>query len=690
MRHPLIWAAALALLPSLAAAHAGGGMSDQQSTTQQGTQAGSGLTAPAGGSGMDGSGGGRAPTGGHGGAGGSGGSGGSGATGTGSSPDSGGGGKTGLTITIHDHTGLGGGPAQGGGGGGIGGGGVSGAASGAGGENTALTAEQAAALLQGHHIADPHPTKPQGMATMDPAPQSAPPPAAQEAPANLGGKVFISNLDGRGKALTGQEKESADGYRAAAENRWKMKDYKGVVEETNRALAIDPSDEASLRRQGEAYAKLRDYADAETALQRAVAVDSADAKAAEYLAWAQLKRKKPQEAIDSATKALQADPNDAAALAIRAFAEEMLGMRDKALADIEAAAAKDPRYKEKADLARAGKRMYDPDEDLAADLAGGRRGAVPPWLPWVAGPAALVALVLTVLGAASRKNAAAAAPLPSQTPTMPATQLGGRIGSKYELLRPLGRGGMGEVHEAMDHTLGRVVAVKSMAASLGPLGSKGREMFVREARTVASLHHPAVVEIYEMVEHGETLYLVFELVRGKTLSSILAQRKLSPEEALRIMEPVCEALDFAHGQGLVHRDIKPANIMITDQGRVKLMDFGIARSLAETRRKTPVAPGGVPAEGVTVIGTPSYMAPEARAGQLRKESDVYALGVTLYEMLAGVPPLEGAAAPLAAYAPGTPAAVDAVIAAALQPDPDRRTRTPGELLGGLRRALGAA
>jgi serine/threonine protein kinase len=194
---------------------------------------------------------------------------------------------------------------------------------------------------------------------------------------------------------------------------------------------------------------------------------------------------------------------------------------------------------------------------------------------------------------------------------------------------------MGVVFEARDVVLGRRVAVKRMSDSLAEQGTAWREAFVREARVVASLSHPAIVEIYEILEVDGRLHLVFEFVEGETLAERLARLgPLEPSEASRLLGPVCEALEFAHARGLVHRDLKPHNIMVAARGEVKLMDFGLARALSGDATRTQ-----------TVRGTPAYMAPECWQGVVRRESDVYALGVCLHELLTGNVPGRGGALP---------------------------------------------
>ena len=168
------------------------------------------------------------------------------------------------------------------------------------------------------------------------------------------------------------------------------------------------------------------------------------------------------------------------------------------------------------------------------------------------------------------------------------------------------------------------------------LDRKERERFLREARTVASLKHPNIVEIYSIVEDGGEVYLVFEFAQGKTLHEVLSSGSpLAFDAARRVLKDACEAVECAHRNKIVHRDIKPSNIMVTEGGGAKVMDFGVARQAKEAATKVATN---------TVAGTPPYMAPESEQGTVGPQSDVYGLGVVFYEMLSGKLPFAGAGA----------------------------------------------
>ena len=214
-----------------------------------------------------------------------------------------------------------------------------------------------------------------------------------------------------------------------------------------------------------------------------------------------------------------------------------------------------------------------------------------------------------------------------------------RLGS-YEILGPLGTGGMGEVYRAKDLRLGREVALKVLPADVASSPDR-LARFEREARTVAGLNHPNIVTLYSVEDVEGVRFLTMELVEGQTLSGVITPGGLPLARLLELSIPLSDALVAAHERGVVHRDLKPGNVMVTRDGRVKVLDFGLA-TMASSRADvgmTTVAP--LSSEG-QVVGTIAYMAPEQlRGGEVDARSDIFALGILLYELATGRSPFPG-------------------------------------------------
>jgi len=263
------------------------------------------------------------------------------------------------------------------------------------------------------------------------------------------------------------------------------------------------------------------------------------------------------------------------------------------------------------------------------------------------------------------------------------------LSDRYELGEILGFGGMSEVHLARDLRLHRDVAVKVLRADLARDPSFYLR-FRREAQNAAALNHPAIVAVYDTGEavtsRGPLPYIVMEYVDGVTLRDIVhTDGPMPPRRALEVIADACQALNFSHQHGIVHRDVKPANIMISKAGAVKVMDFGIARALADS--------GNNVTQTAAVIGTAQYLSPEqARGESVDARSDVYSLGCVLYEMLTGEPPFVGDSPVAVAYQhvredpvppsqrhPGISPELDAVVLKALTKNPDNRYQTAAEM-----------
>ncbi|MER6561744.1 Stk1 family PASTA domain-containing Ser/Thr kinase [Streptomyces sp. NPDC001027] len=264
-----------------------------------------------------------------------------------------------------------------------------------------------------------------------------------------------------------------------------------------------------------------------------------------------------------------------------------------------------------------------------------------------------------------------------------------RLGGRYELGHVLGRGGMAEVYLAHDTRLGRTVAVKTLRADLARDPSF-QARFRREAQSAASLNHPAIVAVYDTGEDyiGDVSipYIVMEYVDGSTLRELLhSGRKLLPERTLEMTIGILQALEYSHRAGIVHRDIKPANVMLTRNGQVKVMDFGIARAMGDS--------GMTMTQTSAVIGTAQYLSPEqAKGEQVDARSDLYSTGCLLYELLTVRPPFIGDSPVAVAYQhvreePQPPSVfdpeitpeMDAIVLRALVKDPNYRYQSADEM-----------
>jgi eukaryotic-like serine/threonine-protein kinase len=271
------------------------------------------------------------------------------------------------------------------------------------------------------------------------------------------------------------------------------------------------------------------------------------------------------------------------------------------------------------------------------------------------------------------------------------------LGGRYELDGVVGRGGMAEVYRARDLRLDRVVAVKTLREDLAR-DATFQARFRREAQSAASLNHPSIVAVYDTGEDNASYsavpFIVMEYVDGRTIRDLLRDdRRLLPERALEITDGVLRALDYSHRNGIVHRDIKPGNVMLTRHGEIKVMDFGIARAVADTQATMT--------QTAQVIGTAQYLSPEqARGERVDARSDIYAVGCVLYELLTGRPPFTGDSPVAIAYQhvrenpvppsrvdPELPAWADSIVLRAMAKDPAQRYQSAADMRGDIQRAL---
>lgn len=430
-----------------------------------------------------------------------------------------------------------------------------------------------------------------------------------------------------------------------------------------------------------------------------------------------LAREEYKEALTIVDEGLKESPQDEGLLLLKAMALHKLNLPDSALEilekldakttkDAEAQALRSLLLAEKGDFAGAKEAMrlaagLDPQtyEDVLRQMLRANVLALfgkqvkleapagPGMLAWVGGAAAagFVVMLLAALalrGLASRGAAASEdAPPAAAGPLEPGTLVAGQ----YRIEGELGRGGMGVVYAGMDEKLRRPVALKRLQSELRE-SDEDLDRFLKEARLVAQLKHPNVASIYNVVEHGPDVLLVFERVEGRTLAAALAGgNSLTPDEAGRVLAHVAAGLEHAHAHRIIHRDLKPSNLMIAADGSVKVMDFGVAHQAQGPDTTSTAASGTLP-----------YMAPEQALGSVSKASDLYALGVMTYEMLCGKRPFDGPdyAGPKLKkqFLPITrrrilPPGLDAFFDSALDPDPAKRPPSAAAFVEAFQKAL---
>jgi|CXWL01.1.fsa_nt_gi tetratricopeptide (TPR) repeat protein len=456
----------------------------------------------------------------------------------------------------------------------------------------------------------------------------------------------------------------------AAGSKLTVKDFHGALEEADKALLMSPGSPDALYYRATAQNLLGRYGDAARDATRALALAPTVAALRDARALAYTRMGRYADAIADANHSLEIDPKNPYAYANRGHAQEGRGDYQAMAADLKTAAELNAQFEP--DYRDSTRRQGVKTEPIR----GGRLSRpLGPRIPWRVRSSLivlassligglLIALGLMHVGTEFKKS-------PIKKDVTPAV-----LEAHYELDRPIGWGGMGVVYAARDKLLNRPVAVKMLRDEFA-LDEQAKKDLAAEARTVAELHHPAIVDIHavEQDEHG--LYLVFERLEGRTLDKLIAEKRLSFSEIKNVLGPVCSAVDYAHAHDVIHLDIKPQNIMLTQDGGVKILDFGIARHAARSGKKTTTQ---------SIIGTPHYMAPEQEYGFVRRENDVFALGAVFYEMLTGLRPFEGPTPaklakkfiPPSQLVKDLDPAFDALINRALEPDPDKRIASASE------------
>jgi eukaryotic-like serine/threonine-protein kinase len=293
-----------------------------------------------------------------------------------------------------------------------------------------------------------------------------------------------------------------------------------------------------------------------------------------------------------------------------------------------------------------------------------------------------------------------------RTSTLPLADIesaGKVIGGRYRIYRLIGQGGMSAVYEAETVETSESVALKMLLPGLPDAASIAKR-FRREARAASLLQHPNIVQVHDLISEGDTLYLVMELLRGKTIGDLLQAGPLRPRRALVFARQILDALAHAHAHGIIHRDLKPDNLMVVSRGepgleyeQVKLLDFGVAKVIGDA---AALVGGDKLTTTGLVFGTPAYLSPEQALGRLvDPRTDLYSLGILIFEMLTGRTPfvspdpvtlmrMQASAPPptLASVTRGQPwctPAVEQLVARALSKSPDQRFAHAGEMLAGV-------
>ncbi|MFA5138860.1 MAG: protein kinase [Elusimicrobiota bacterium] len=421
--------------------------------------------------------------------------------------------------------------------------------------------------------------------------------------------------------------ENPQPYYLRARMSMQIGDYESAARDAGEALRLAPQSVALLNTRAMAYNRLRRY----------------------------------PEAFADASAALRLNPKSALGFYNRAYARAGLGQRKEALEDLRRAASLAPSLQGLLQKAVE----LPADADLTLLLSGS--GPVQP-RPGSRGRSRWPLYLLFALASAGIVWAGLRAGFGGAEAPASDSLLG-----RYSVVRELAAGGMGVVYEAFDPGLQRKVAIKIMRSEIR-LDPRERERFLTEARTVAKMRHPNIVEIYSIEEQGSDAYLIFEYVEGRTLAQVLREKsRLGLAEAKAVFRGVCAALEYSHELGIVHRDLKPSNIMIDKDGLARVMDFGVAREAKDAMGRLSVTR--------TVCGTPPYMAPEQEGGVVGRSTDTYALAVCLYECLTGRLPFEGSAIakklsgeypPASTLVPGLPKGLDALVARGLDPKPEKR------------------
>ncbi|HVE14257.1 MAG TPA: protein kinase [Elusimicrobiota bacterium] len=479
--------------------------------------------------------------------------------------------------------------------------------------------------------------------------------------------------------------KEADGYRVAAQDALSKGEDEAAVEAAGKAIAAEPLDSRGYNLRAVARQRLGNFQGELEDAEAGLAADPKSVSLWNSKATALNRLNRYPDALRAADSGVAVNPHDYYPHFMRAQA--LAGMADipAAIAELRRAADLNPgMYWNLQEAQRAA-----PTGDISSAFTQAKRfessrdpaGNVALW-------AVLAGVGVVGAGVYRVRRRKAAAQTGGMLTPLYATPMPEVLKGQYKTGKRIGAGGMGLVFDGRDLPLDRRVAIKKMRDEIRS-DPRERERFLAEAKLVATLHHPNIVDIYSILEEGPDVFLIFEFVQGKTLYEVLAEReRFAFRDALAVMRGVAAALDYAHERGVIHRDLKPSNIMLDERGQAKVMDFGVARQAKDAMIHVMTN---------TIVGTPPYMAPEQEEGHVRRESDVYSMAVCLYEMLTGALPFAGVGTgmqinkksrkyvPVSAIARPLPDGIDEVFSHAFEPEPDLRYRTAGEFAAALGR-----
>lgn len=527
----------------------------------------------------------------------------------------------------------------------------------------------------------------------------ATPLTGESSPASVSGKSLKKESDETSQisenSITDESKKSAY-YLKMAQIKTEMKDYSEALRYVNKAIEKDPSNLDSYIERANIYNLMGNYSDAISDATFVLRHDPNNIFALNIRAWALYRQGEFDKATLDTSKAIDIKPTFADAMFLRALIYEKQNRYDDMLRDLEKASRLNPAYTSyfkdavTAYSYRAPNFMnyYERNKsifnNLNSDSISGfsiKRFSIILIFTIVGGVLIGVSLLHMLSPRITRSTAASSSSISVSDTLSPNIFYEGVATGKYKVLKKIGQGGMGTVYLALDQSLGREVAIKKMNEDI-KMNEREKQRFLEEARTVAMLHHPNIIEIYTIFEEKGDIYLVFEYIAGKSLDKKLEESVRMPFFEVRpLIIDIAKALKYAHSKNVIHRDLKLSNVMISKDGIIKVTDFGLAKVVREAKARYSSS---------EVVGSPAYMAPEQDLGIFLKESDLYSLGVCLYEMLSGDLPFSGPDyhyqkerklyTPLSHIVAGLPKDTDRIVSKLLEPDPQYRYHSADEFL----------